>query len=213
MRDVKAMLDRPYVRHANTIVLAGIGTNDLCRRSATEIAPPQVVGLSAAKPRFQLDLSGGESVTDQEPWHGAEDVSDFLKEIASRLTPNQILLTFDPFPRRTDGFCNRQIGLLNSKLVSLSPSHHHVKSINAFTASNWSRKKKSGPHQDVFGGRRPTQDLFFLPGNIHLKGHALEIFKRAVISALYVMRDVCLGGEMPKKGTKVVIEKGFTWKF
>ena len=211
--DVKDLMDKRYVKHAETIVIAGVGTNDLCKRAAPANTPPAVKGIAAAKPKFVLDYDKGDSSCDQVPKYGAEDLTRFLSEIANKLQPSQTLLTFDPFVRRTGGFCNRQIALFNSKLDPLTPTHHHVKTLNAFTASNAHRRRKANGGDDVFGGRRPIQDLFFEPGNIHLNGHALDLFMKSLSRALFVLRDVRRGEPMPKKGEKVIDEKGFTWRF
>ena len=159
-------MHKHYVKSADTTVIVGVGTNDLCKRVNPADAPPAVRGVAAAKPKFAIDFDDNDSRCDQAPKYDVTDLLRFLHEIASNLKHNQTLLTFDPFTRRNGGFCNHQISLFNLKLEPITAKHRHVITLDAFTASNAHRRRKADDGKFVFGGRRPIQDLFYEPGNI-----------------------------------------------
>ena len=216
LREVLVLADRPMFREASTVILAGIGTNDLALRGRPTTTPPTIIGTQPGLHHDVLRYDNVPGTSTQRPGIYAQELKELFRAVFDKLSPTQTLITFDPIPRRSEGFVNRQISFFQSKLEPFGVGHHHVRSLGAFTTTNNKRNKGRFNPDDpnsIFGGRRPAKDSMFDSDNVHLSDAAIRLFVQAIVAAESVVRAIRAGGTPPVKNTRLIPEKSFFWKF
>ena len=207
LQEVLEYSSRPTFTNAKTIILGGIGTNDLSRRGPPRPAPPTVV---AAGPHPSITFSDRPSTDNQ--YHGLSDrqMITLYEKVVKAVRGDQLLITTDPIPRRSSGFINKKIEMLQKK-IPRGTKHHHLTCLNALTCKN--RFKKKGNRDSVYGGRRPIRSTCFESDGVHLKAESLKNFLRAITRMVHVTTIVDAGQSPPKPGTWVMDKGGYSWGF
>ena len=212
LEDVLEYASRPIFRAAKTIVLAGIGTNNIAKRGTPRPAPPLVTAATASN---QLTFDDKPSTDNQVQRADKPEMIALYQRVKDAIGPNQTLVTTDPIARKSIGFINNTIRYI-SKRMPRSPHHHHLQCLSAFATRN--RWKKHGKFdakdpKTVYGGNEPTRDLCFEKDGVHLNLESLQNFMRAVARMIDIVRIVESGQPAPEKGSKLMDVPGFTWGF
>jgi hypothetical protein len=171
LKEAKASFGFPrshILKNITNIVFLGFGTNDLSHEGPGGI---QIPGSTASK---------------------------FLDEFRSLIDllhsqyPNATIVTTDPIPRRTSGYCNAEIEYVRGKVSQCFDGHHHV---------NYARKYwwKTG---------RILKDNFFDAEGKNLKSEEIKTMIEAVYRALNLLRTE--PGPAAKKKLGMI---PFTFKF
>jgi hypothetical protein len=182
MKDVKDFLDEPGIRctlrTARAFVLFGIGTNDLCRRGGItpEGDPEQLPGINGHQ------LAGL-----------YEDLIGLIHEGWPRAT----IVSFDPIPRKTDGFGNSWVSQCSNLIEKMTPKHVHVS-----YAERYFLKQMAGR------GRRDLRADCFQSDGVHLLTSEISKMFDAAHEALSIQ-----GRYHSLEGRPLTGHKGFKAKF
>ena len=189
LRDVRGILKETRAgRTAKFVVLAGLGCNDLAALRPAEQTPARVAKVVGPRRHGRVILEPGPSSNSQRPRHDP-DIRDHARyesilaryaEIYAALKPGQVLVTMTPIARRTPGFVNFQLSLLESRIKRLGDGHHHINTFKSFSI-----KKKYGKRGGaVYGGKWPAKDSAYQNDGIHLVDSKVQMVLDAVASAV-----------------------------
>jgi hypothetical protein len=182
MKDVRDFLNEPGIRRtlrtAKAFVLFGIGTNDLCRRGdpTPEGYPRQIPGINGHQlVGLYQDLIG----LIHEGW------------------PRAKIVSFDPIPRKTDGFGNSWVSECSNLIEKMAPKHVHVG-----YAKRYFLKQMAGR------GRRDLRADCFQSDGVHLLTSEISKMFDAAHEALAIQ-----GRYHSLEGRPLTPHKGFKAKF
>jgi hypothetical protein len=182
MKDVRDFLNEPGIRctlrTATAFVLFGIGTNDLCRRG----------GITPEGDPEQLPGINGHQLTGL-----YEDLVGLIHEGWPRAT----IVSFDPIPRKTDGFGNSWVSQCSNLIEKMTPKHVHVS-----YAERYFLKQMAGR------GRRDLRADCYESDGVHLRICELAKMFDAAHEALAIQ-----GRYHSLEGRPLTPHKGFKAKF
>ena len=213
VRDVLAFRNEAVFQRAKFIVLAGIGANDLAAYApVAELAPPRVIEVRGEWGEAGRELVRGAkpSAVHQRPRSSSsgsgraryEDILAAYEELYAALGADQILVTMTPIARKSAGFVNFQLSLLESRIRRIGFHHHHVNTLKAFAAP----VKKRHP---MFGGRRQTKDTKFANDDVHLTGDCVRLFFESIVKVV----DAVKPDVRAEQSGKIVLSPAMFFKF
>ena len=214
VRDALALRNEPAFRRAKFIVLAGIGANDLAAYAhIAEPAPPRVIEVKdKGAAGHELVRGAQPSAIHQRPrrspsGHGTvryEDILTAYEEIYAALRPDQILITMTPIGRKSSGFLNFQLGLLESRVSRIGFHHHHVNTLKAFVSTVKRRCKNP-----LFGGKQQSKDTKFSSDDVHLTADSVRLLFEGVRQAVKAIKPA----EQAQQSGKIVCSSDMHFKF
>ena len=213
LRDVREILRTAPGREARFVVIAGLGTNDLSALGNVEPAPPRVKAMKGPAGARQCVFEAGPSTVEQRPRHDP-DIKDHARyesilarydEIHLALWPNQVLITMTPIARRSKGFINFQLSLLEARIKRISDHHHHINNLQAFVAT--ARKKSRGEAE--FGGKWVSKDTKFRGDDVHLVDRQVQMVLDAIDRAIADIRP----DKRKKQEGKIFLSSGAHFRY
>jgi hypothetical protein len=182
MKDAEDFLNKPGIRRtlrtATAFVLVGIGTNNLCRRGGLtpEGCPIQLPGING---------------------HQLASLYHDLIGLINGGWPHATIVSFDPIPRKTEGFGNAWVSQCSDLIKKRTHKHVHVE-----YAGRYFLKQMAGR------GRRDLRAECFESDGVHLLTSELSKMFDAAHEALSIQERYHSLEGRPLSG-----HKGFKAKF